>query len=129
MPQVCFYDSACRLVNHIYNGGEDSTPFLKTVIPVDPFHFRGHKSTDKFCQYYTDPKLFTELREGDSWVFNSSAGECANVWYGGFASLARNMGPIRYNFLMEDMVDRRNKWLIKKLGKRRNVTFLGDLAL
>ncbi|EGG09442.1 uncharacterized protein MELLADRAFT_71236 [Melampsora larici-populina 98AG31] len=100
---------------------------MKTVIPVDPFHFRSHKESDEFCQHYTDPKLFPELRDANGWYFNSSAGECTNVWYSGFASLARNMHPIRFNFMMEDMIKRRNDWLIRRLLKRENITFLGDL--
>lgn len=128
MPQVCFYDNACKLVEHIYHGGDDYSPFLNTVFPVDPFHFRGHKATDDYCQYYTDPKVFPDLQdENGHWYFNSSAGEMTNVWYGGFASLARSMTPIRFNFMMEDMVERRNDWMIRRLAKRGNITFVGDL--
>ncbi|EGG01794.1 uncharacterized protein MELLADRAFT_91869 [Melampsora larici-populina 98AG31] len=127
LPQVCFYDNACKLVDHIYHGGSDSTRFLDTVIPVDPFHFHSHKESDEFCQYYTDPKLFPELRDAHGWYFNSSAGECSNVWYGGFASMARNMHRIRFNFMMEDMTERRNDWLIKRLSKRADLTFIGDI--
>ncbi|KAH9819249.1 hypothetical protein DFH28DRAFT_1148633 [Melampsora americana] len=129
MPQVCFYDNACKLVDHIYHGNHDPTPFMQTVFPVDPFHFHSHKSTDNFCQYYTDPKLFPELRDAHGWYFNSSAGECTNVWYGGFASMARNMHPTRFNFMMEDMIERRNDWLIRRLSKRSNISFIGDIPL
>lgn len=129
MPQVCFYDSACKLVDHIYHGGEDKTPFLETVFPVDPFHFRGHKDTDEFCQHYTDPKLFPDLRDEGGWVFNSSAAEMTNVWYGGFASIARNMHAVRFNFFMEQMVKRRNNWLIRRLHKRETISFIGDLPV
>ncbi|EGG12306.1 uncharacterized protein MELLADRAFT_89176 [Melampsora larici-populina 98AG31] len=137
VSSVQAYD--CTLTTFPYSGlsttyvpkcdasGEDYGPFMETVFPVDPFHFRSHKETDKFCQYYTDPKLFPELRDANGWYFNASAGECANVWYGGFASLARNMHPIRFNFMMEDMIERRNDWLIRRLSKRNNITFLGDI--
>ncbi|KAH9809233.1 hypothetical protein DFH28DRAFT_905872 [Melampsora americana] len=129
MPQVCFYDNACKLVEHIYHGGEEYTAFLNTVFPVDPFHFRGHKASDDFCQHDTDPKLFPELQESGNWIFNSSAAEMTNVWYGGFASVARSMSAIRFNFMMEDMIERRNDWLIRRLAKRSNISFLGDLTL
>lgn len=130
MPEVCFYDNACNLVSHIYHGGKDYSAFLKTVFPVDPFHFRGHKESDEFCQYYTDPKLFPQLQEEDgSWFFNASAGEIANLWYGGFASIARSMSSIRFNFMMEDMVERRNNWLLKRLAKRADISFIGNLPM
>ncbi|EGG01440.1 uncharacterized protein MELLADRAFT_92190 [Melampsora larici-populina 98AG31] len=89
----------------------------KTNYTVDPFHFRGHKASDDFCQHYTDPKRFPELQKDGNWVFNSSAAEMTNIWYGGFALLAQSMSAIRFNFMMEDMIERRNEWLIQRLSK------------
>ncbi|EGG03126.1 uncharacterized protein MELLADRAFT_90456 [Melampsora larici-populina 98AG31] len=57
MPQVCFYDNACRLVEHIYHSGAHHKAFADTVIPVNPFHFRSHKDSAKFYGSSTHQQL------------------------------------------------------------------------
>ncbi|KAH9806868.1 hypothetical protein DFH28DRAFT_1229943 [Melampsora americana] len=103
MPEVVFYDNACRLTEHIYNGTADRSAWEGTVIPVDPFHHRSHAESDEFCKRFTDPKLFPDIQEGGRWIFNASAGELTNIWYGG--------------------------WLTKKLDKRPDIEYLGEAAL
>ncbi|KAH9808606.1 hypothetical protein DFH28DRAFT_1193006 [Melampsora americana] len=126
MPEVVFYDNACRLTEHIYTGDTDRTSFLGTVIPVDPFHHRSHAESDEFCKRFTDPKLFPDIQKDGKWIFNASAAELTNIWYGGFASICRNMHSLVYNFFLEEMVYLRNTWLTKKLDKRPGMEFLGE---
>ncbi|EGG07045.1 uncharacterized protein MELLADRAFT_71752 [Melampsora larici-populina 98AG31] len=125
LPEVIFYDNACNLLRVIHNGDKDPAPFEHTVIPVDPFHHRSHKESDTFCQMYTDPKKFPDLQESGSWIFNASAGELSNIWYGGFASMCRNMQATRYEFFLEEMVELRNMWLSDALAARPSLEFIG----
>ncbi|EGG08161.1 uncharacterized protein MELLADRAFT_84934 [Melampsora larici-populina 98AG31] len=125
LPEVIFYDNACNLLKVIHNGDRDPAPFKHSIIPVDPFHHRAHKETDEFCQRYTDPKKFPDLQENGSWIFNASAGELSNIWYGGFASMCRNMQATRYKYFLEDMVEWRNLWLTDALSARKNVEYIG----
>ncbi|EGG11788.1 uncharacterized protein MELLADRAFT_90787 [Melampsora larici-populina 98AG31] len=125
LPEVIFYDNACTLLRVIHNGDIDPTPFANTIIPVDPFHHRAHAQGDEFCQMYTDPKLFPDIQENGSWVFNASAGELGNIWYGGFASMCRNMQATHYEFFLEEMVEYRNDWLSDALACRSDVKFIG----
>ncbi|EGG09598.1 uncharacterized protein MELLADRAFT_95868 [Melampsora larici-populina 98AG31] len=126
MPEVVFYDNACRLTEHIYHGDGDSIRFQGTVIPVDPFHHCSHAESNEFCKMFTDPKLFPDIQEDGRWVFNASAAELTNIWYGGFARMCRNMHSLRYNFFLEQMVHLRNVWLTKKLNKRKGMMFMGN---
>lgn len=129
MLEVVFYDNACRLTEHIYAGHSDSSRFAGTVIPVDPFHHRSHAESDQFCKLFTDPKLFPDIQDAGKWIFNASAAELTNIWYGGFASMCRNMHSLAYNFFLEEMVYLRNAWLTKKLDKRKGMEFLGEGCL
>lgn len=129
MPEVVFYDNACRLTEHIYTAHSDPSRFEGTVIPVDPFHHRSHAETDQFCKMFTDPKLFPDIQENGQWIFNASAAELTNIWYGGFASMCRNMSSLVYNFFLEEMVYLRNKWLTKKLEKRAGMAYIGEGAI
>lgn len=120
-----FYDTACSLVDFIYNHPQFRDKFLKTAFPVDPFHHKGHSKTDTFCLQFTDPHLFPELQENGKWVFNASAAEMTNAWYGRFASIVRGMNVDRYNFFLEEMVRRRNIWTVKQLAKRKGIDRIG----
>ncbi|KAH9823869.1 hypothetical protein DFH28DRAFT_1161758 [Melampsora americana] len=126
MPEVVFYDNACRLTEHVYTGQSDSSKFMGTVIPVDPFHHRSHAESDEFCKLFTDPKLFPDIQENGRWIFNASAAELTNIWYGGFASMCRNMHSLVYNLFLEEMVYLRNAWLTKRLDKRPGMEYLGE---
>ncbi|EGG07694.1 uncharacterized protein MELLADRAFT_85573 [Melampsora larici-populina 98AG31] len=126
LPEVIFYDNACNLLQVIHNGDKDPTPFENTVIPVDPFHHRSHKESDSFFQMYTDPKKFPDLQQKGSWIFNASAGELSNIWYGGFASMCRNMQATRYEFFLEEMVEFRNIWLCDALAARPSLEYIGS---
>lgn len=88
-------------------------------MPVDVFHFDcKHKEKDKFCSENCNPALFPELVVGDKWLFNSSAAEQANAWIGGFQAMVREMRVERYNFFLDEVIRRRNSWLIREQKKR-----------
>jgi hypothetical protein len=79
--------------------------FVKVGLPVDVFHFKTkHKLTDVVCQIYCNPACFQELvgdvDQKNHWIFNSSAAEQANVWFGKFANNVREMLPARYGDLV-----------------------------
>ncbi|KAG0152535.1 hypothetical protein CROQUDRAFT_35184, partial [Cronartium quercuum f. sp. fusiforme G11] len=112
---VIFYDNACQLVNHIWKEKENDKALMNTVIPVDAFHSCSHSEQDAFCKQFTQPGKFPELKKDGHWVFNSSAAELTNIWYGKFASICRGMHAVRYNYFLEEMVRLRNIWLEKKV--------------
>ena len=93
--------------------------------PVDVFHATTkHKATDTFCQMHCNPATFPELRSATGkkeWIFNSSAAEQTNVWFGKFLPVVREMGVVRYNFFLDEMIAMHNEERIKKLrnGKAR----------
>jgi hypothetical protein len=107
-------------------------------LPVDVFHAKTkHKESDLFCQAHCNPARFRELVDGSgNWVFNSSAAEQANNWYGAFQSVVREMpvpryvlnhnpmsgnldeNIIRYNFFLDEMIAVRNQFLSGLLHRR-----------
>ena len=49
--------------------------------------------------------LWMDLVHDDGqWVFNSSAAEQANVWFGGFQAIVRDMWVERFNFFLDEMI-------------------------
>ncbi|POW07521.1 hypothetical protein PSHT_09902, partial [Puccinia striiformis] len=88
----------------------------------------SHKEDDCFCRQWTDPNLYPQLKKDGSWIFNSSAAEIANIWYGGFASICRNMTAVQYNFFLDEMVRLHNIWLCAKLSQRPNVVHIGTIT-
>ncbi|POW09681.1 hypothetical protein PSHT_09040 [Puccinia striiformis] len=129
MPQVILYDSACKLLAHIYKStAEERNRFIKSIVAVDVFHFKSHKEDDCFCRQWTDPNLYPQLKKDGSWIFNSSAAEISNIWYGGFASICRNMTAVQYNFFLDEMVRLHNIWLCAKLSQRPNVVHIGTIT-
>ncbi|KAE9403482.1 hypothetical protein BT96DRAFT_1080003 [Gymnopus androsaceus JB14] len=112
LPEVCFYNNNCRL--YCYLNAHDDPIKDELCLPVDPFHWKcKHKKTDI---------EFTELREdtedqNGKWVFNSSVAEQNNVWLGGYLALVREMGFVKYNFFLDEMIRRKNEMILAKLAK------------
>jgi hypothetical protein len=63
---------------------------------VDVFHFNcKHTICNLFCQINCNPAPFQELIGADSkWIFNSSAAEQVNVWFGKFQNVVQDMPAI-----------------------------------
>ncbi|KAG9224286.1 hypothetical protein CCMSSC00406_0004785 [Pleurotus cornucopiae] len=119
-PEYLFYDTNCKLLAHQrYN---HDTHFLHTGQPVDVFHFKSkHKESDVNCQMYCNPAAFPELMHEGKWRFNTSICEQTNVWIGGYRAILRNMEVTRFNFYMDEMIKRRNRFVIMELkAKGRN---------
>ncbi len=114
-PEYLFYDSNCKLTAH-QNYIRDHH-FDQTARPVDVFHFRTkHKESDVFCQQHCNPAAFSELVQSDGkWRFNTSICEQTNVWLGGYIAILRNMEVTRYNFYLDEMIKRRNRYVIQEL--------------
>lgn len=119
MPSYIFYDDNCKLREHLVASG-DTDLLGKVGLVVDVFHFKSkHKTTDIKCQTYCNPANFPELVGPDeSWVFNSSAAEQVNVWFGGFQAIVREMIPVKYNFYLDEMILLRNRDVVEHLRKR-----------
>lgn len=106
-----FFDNNCKLHEHL--AAQNDTYILGRMgLPVDVFHFKSkHKATDTFCQTHCNPAKFKELIGPDgSWLFNSSAAEQANAWFGGFRPIVREMGVARYNFFLDEVIAIRNRF-------------------
>jgi hypothetical protein len=95
LPAVVVYDDACTLLAHLESSGD--TYFKDSILCVDVFHASHcHSADDYFCVTRTNPALFKELVNGDEWVFNTSAAEQVNRWFGTFHSITLHMSMIRY---------------------------------
>ena len=122
MPQVIYYDSACKLLSHIFNSiPEERDTFKNTIVAVDAFHFKSHKEDDCFCN------LYPQLKKENRWKFNSSAAELTNILYGKFASICWNMTAVQYNFFLDEMVRLRNDWVAEMLGRCKDIDHIGDI--
>ena len=79
---------------------EDRTYFDSCALPVDVFHFKcKHKESDKACNANCNPVRWSEfVTDEGKWRFNSSAAEQANVWFGRYLPIVREMEEVRYEF-------------------------------
>lgn len=116
MPHYIWYDNNCGLYKHCAaEPGEDL--HVKIGLPVDVFHWKcKHKKTDVECFYHCNPYMFPELLTDDfSWFFNSSRAEQTNVWFGGYHAIVREMGAVKYDFFLDEMIAQKNKLTRAKL--------------
>lgn len=95
MPEYTFYDKACILLRHLRKQGD--TYFEgKMAFVVDIFHaWKCHKGTDKYCNKHCNPAKFAEVFINNKCVFNTSAAEQTNAWFGGFATIVAQMHIIQ----------------------------------
>lgn len=117
MPEFFIYDNCCGVYNHLHS---QKDPILKSVgFPVDAFHYDcKYSRTDVICREHCNPRLFPELLNDDgTWYFNSSKCEQLNVWLGGYHAILREMKANRYNFLLDELIMRKNRVLRAKLEK------------
>ncbi|KAJ7612384.1 hypothetical protein DFH06DRAFT_1345128 [Mycena polygramma] len=109
MPSYIFYDNNCSFLKHLRACGE--TYFQDVGLPVDVFHFKcKHSEGDIFCQTHCNPACFRELFNSEGkWIFNSSAAEQANVWFGKFQNIVQDMPILKYNFFLDEMISLHNE--------------------
>lgn len=123
-----WFDNNCSLYKMIKNDDKDKQYFEHVYFPVDVFHFKSkHKESDTFCGEHCNPVLFPELYDADTkqWRFNSSAAEQVNAWFDGYGKIVREMMQDRYEFFLDEMIKRRNRWLFNELRKReKNPRFI-----
>jgi hypothetical protein len=91
MPTVIFYDNNCQLQQHLHSTND--TYFEQVIMAVDVFHaVNKHSENNTYCVTHCNPALYPELKNGTEWVFNSSAAEQVNKWFGGFQAITMGMG-------------------------------------
>ncbi|KAJ7492057.1 hypothetical protein FB451DRAFT_1021989, partial [Mycena latifolia] len=124
LPSYIFYDNNCQFLKHLRHC--DDHYFDNVGLPVDVFHFKcKHTDHDVFCQINCNPARFRELIGPDGkWIFNSSAAEQANVWFGKFQNVVQEMPVIRYNFFLDEMIALRNRQITAELGAQGNLPHL-----
>lgn len=114
MPEFFVFDNNCKLHAHLQNIGDEH--FKDTAMPVDVFHFKAkHKESDIHCQLHCNPAAFSELIENGKWKINTSICEQTNGWLGGFQAILRDMEATRFNFYLDEMIKRRNRYVVKGL--------------
>lgn len=114
---MVIYDTACDALQQVFKWGD---PFFDNIkFCVDVWHFLNkHATTHKFCQEYCNPADFPELKDEDgSWFFNSSVAEQGNVWLGKFRAMCREMGVVKFNFFLDEMIRLKNILIIEQLRK------------
>lgn len=120
MPEYLFYDNAC----HLHRLVSTDPHWVNTATPVDVFHHqRKHKATDLYCQKHCNPANFPEIIDrsdpkNERWIFNTSIAEQTNAWFGGFHAMVRLMEPDWYNFFLDEMIKRRNRFTVGELKRR-----------
>ncbi|KAJ7238239.1 hypothetical protein C8J57DRAFT_1087014, partial [Mycena rebaudengoi] len=119
MPSYIFYDNNCQFLKHLRACNDHY--FDNVGLPVDVFHFKcKHTERDIFCQLNCNPALFKELIGTDGkWIFNSSAAEQANVWFGKFQNIVQEMPAIRFNFFLDEMIAIHNEITVAELSRTR----------
>lgn len=86
---------------------------------MDVFHFdTKHQVTDLHCQRYCNPAAFPELIKDGKWRVNMSICEQTNGWLGGYQAILRDMEATRYNFYLDEMIKRRNRYTVKELTSK-----------
>ncbi|KAJ7220636.1 hypothetical protein GGX14DRAFT_354323 [Mycena pura] len=120
MPSYIFYDNNCQLLKHLRSCGDHY--FDNVGLPVDVFHFKcKHTQADIFCQLNCNPALFKELiGPNGEWIFNSSAAEQANVWFGKFQNIVQEMPALRFNFFLDEMIAIHNRFTVAELTRSRH---------
>lgn len=113
-----FFDNNCQLLQHILSIGE--TRLRGMGFPVDVFHaLTKHKDSDVFCQMNCNPAGYPELHDDNKdWVFNSSAAEQTNVWYGQFLPMVWEMTAVHFNFVLDEMLIEKNEHTVAVLARR-----------
>jgi hypothetical protein len=92
LPVACWYDNNFKMATMLAVDGD--TYFKCIVPPVDIFHFKAkHKQLDDFCRFFCNPAHWIELidEETGQWIFNLSAAEQVNLWFGGFRGITHLM--------------------------------------
>jgi hypothetical protein len=122
LPHVIWHDNNCKIRAMLEN---DENPYYRDyfkacALPVDVFHFKSkHKQSDIFCGTFCNPYQWEELRTSDNkWRFNSSAAEQSNVWFGAYQAIVREMQAVRYEFFLDEMIRRRNDFIIAELRRK-----------
>ncbi|KAJ7118529.1 hypothetical protein C8R43DRAFT_1137271 [Mycena crocata] len=117
-PELFIFDNNCKLDAH--QRAIHDKHFKNTGKPVNVFHFKcKHKVTDLHCQRYCNPAAFPEMIGPDGkWRFNTSICEQTNVWFGGYIAIVRDMEATRYNFFLDEMIKRRNRYVVSELERK-----------
>ncbi|KAJ7126519.1 hypothetical protein C8R43DRAFT_1134848 [Mycena crocata] len=107
MPSYMFYDNNCSFLKHLRSCGDTY-----------------------FDNENCNPAQFLELiGENGKWVFNSSAAEQANVWFGKFQNTVQEMPALRFNFFLDEMIALHNEETDAELTKQNQKPHLQDEAL
>jgi hypothetical protein len=92
-----WYDNNCHVAAMLDKARD--TYFNEVALPVDVFHFKSkHKESDGYCGRNCNLALWKELMDEETgqWIFNSSAAEQVNLWFGQFNAITRLMRQERY---------------------------------
>ncbi|KAJ7033642.1 hypothetical protein C8F04DRAFT_1002511 [Mycena alexandri] len=118
-PAHLIYDTNCDAKQQVVANPHLWGWFHDVGMTVDVFHFLNkHSVTHVFCQANCNPAAFPELMnaDGTGWFFNTSVAEQTNAWFGGYASICREMLPVKYNFFLDEMIRLRNQKTLAKLA-------------
>ena len=114
-PEHLIYDSNCNALREVTS--RNLTFFKDMGMCVDAFHHKTkHKASDRFCQENCDMRAYPELvDEHGKYYFNSSIVEQTNVWFGAFHNICCEMTAVKYNFFLDEMILRRNRFTVATL--------------
>ncbi|KAJ6565624.1 hypothetical protein DFH09DRAFT_1081776 [Mycena vulgaris] len=94
------------------------TLFLSVALVIPLSSSRLSRLSPPHCQRYCNPAAFPEMIGPDGkWRFNTSICELTNVWFGGYIAIVREVEVT--NFFLEEMIKRRNRYLVAELEANR----------
>ena len=121
-PEHLFYDTNCDAKHQAETLSDPELHewFKDIGMCVDVFHLTNkHKATHTYCQLNCNPINYPELMtDNNEWYFNTSISEQTNVWLGKYLPIVREMGAVKYNFFLDEMVRLKNVQTIVDLQQR-----------
>jgi hypothetical protein len=126
MPQILWHDNNCQIYGMLQNEPDEVRQrFAGSILPVDVWHFNcKHKESDTVCNEHCNPAFFEDVTLQDGqWRFNSSAAEQTNAWFGRFLPIMRGMESVRYNFVLDELIKRRNRVRVAELKRQGHAPY------
>lgn len=124
LPDTIYYDRSCFIAKYLQSQGYTYFEENGCYWLVDNFHAQKSHNDD-FCTKTCNSARLPELADtnGRS-IFNTSACEQVNAWFGKFQPVCREMLKDRYNFYLDEMILLRNEWMVAELKRKGHGPYL-----
>ncbi|KAF8546333.1 hypothetical protein OG21DRAFT_1427257 [Imleria badia] len=116
-PEHLIYNSNCNALREVESRDIMISFFKDMGMCVDAFHHKTKlRVSDQFCQERCNMRAYPELLDSNGkYYFNSSITEQTNMWFGAFHNICCEMVAVKYNFFLDEMVIRCNRYTVAML--------------